>query len=87
MSAITSGAKLFLIKEGCKKMAHVTVHENESLESALKRFRKKVENEGIIKEWKDKQFFMKPSARRREKRKESIRKYRMKQLKRDKSNS
>lgn len=42
-------------------IAHVIVRENESLESALRRFKKKVDDEGIIKEFKDRQYFVKPS--------------------------
>lgn len=57
--------------------------ENESLESALKRFRKKIDAEGTLKDWKARQFFTKPSAKRREKRKESIRKYKSKQYKKN----
>jgi small subunit ribosomal protein S21 len=37
------------------------VGQNESIDSALKRFKKKLENEGITKEYKEKQFFVKPS--------------------------
>ena len=55
-------------------MAHVIVGERENLEHALKRFKKKVEDEGIIKEYKDRRYFKKPSIIKREKRKESIRK-------------
>lgn len=62
-------------------MAKVVVRENESIESALRRFKRKVDNEGIIKEYKEKQFFMKPSLKKRLKRKECERKQKMKQHK------
>lgn len=39
---------------------------NESLDSALKRFKKKLENEGIAKEFKERQHFVKPSQIRHE---------------------
>lgn len=59
-------------------MAYVTVGEHESLERAIKRFKKKVDDEGIIKEYKDRQYFKKPSVVKREKKKESIRKTQIK---------
>ena len=52
----------------------VTVGENESLESAIKRFKKKVDDEGIIKTYRDRQYFVKPSAKRRAKKKDAARK-------------
>lgn len=62
-------------------MAHVTVREGENLESAIKRFKKKVDNEGILKEFRDRQYYVKPSVRRRLKKKEALRKEYVKQLK------
>jgi len=47
-------------------IAQIIVGQNESLESALKRFKKKIENEGITKEFKDRQYFVKPSQIRHE---------------------
>ncbi len=52
----------------------VIVGDNETLESAIKRFKKKVDDEGILKTWKENQYFQKPSAKKREKMKESLRK-------------
>jgi len=45
-------------------MAYVIVRENEDLDNAIKKFKKLVEKEGIIKDWKEKQFFEKPSLKR-----------------------
>lgn len=59
-------------------MAMVTARENEELESMIRRFKKYVENEGILKDYKEKQFFQKPSAKRRLKKKESERKMKIK---------
>lgn len=42
-------------------MAFVLVGENESLESALKRFKKQLEREGVMKEFRKREFFEKPS--------------------------
>ena len=46
-------------------MAFVVVEEGESLESALKRFKRKVQQEAIIKEIKKHSVFFKPGERKR----------------------
>jgi small subunit ribosomal protein S21 len=46
-------------------MADVQVHEGETLESALKRFKRKVLQEDIIKEIKRHSFYLKPGERKR----------------------
>jgi small subunit ribosomal protein S21 len=46
-------------------LAFVVVEENESLESALKRFKRKVQQEAIIKEIKKHSVYYKPGERRR----------------------
>jgi small subunit ribosomal protein S21 len=46
-------------------MADVQVHEGESLEGALKRFKRKVLQEDIIKEIKRHSFYLKPGERKR----------------------
>lgn len=46
-------------------MAFVVVDEGESLESALRRFKRKVQQEAIIKEIKKHSVYMKPGERRR----------------------
>ena len=43
-------------------MAYVKVDENEPLEKSIKRFKRMVEKEGIIREWKKRQYFEKPST-------------------------
>ena len=62
-------------------MAQVTLRENENLEGALRRFKKKVDAEGILKTYKDKQYFKKPSVVKREKVKEALRKKKIEELK------
>jgi len=47
-------------------ISYIKVGENETLDSAIKRFKKKVENEGIIKEFKDRQYYVKKSQKRHE---------------------
>lgn len=46
-------------------MAEVQVHEGESLESALKRFKRKVLQEDIIKDIKRHAFYLKPGQKKR----------------------
>ena len=48
-------------------MAEVIVQVGESLESALKRFKRKVQQEDIIKEIKKHSFYLKPGDKRRAK--------------------
>lgn len=50
-------------------MAHVVARKNENVESLLRRFKKAVDNEKILKEYKDRQYFVKPSTKRNEKNK------------------
>lgn len=46
-------------------MAYVLVKENESLESALRRFRRKVQREAIMKDYKKNSVYLKPGDKRR----------------------
>lgn len=46
-------------------MISVTVRENEPFEKALRRFRRKVEREGIRKDIKKNSVYLKPGERRR----------------------
>ena len=46
-------------------MAIVVVQEGESLESALRRFKRKVQQEDIIKEVKRHSFYLKPGEKKR----------------------
>jgi small subunit ribosomal protein S21 len=48
-------------------MAEVIVQEGESLENALRRFKRKVQQEDIIKEIKKHSFHLKPGEKRRAK--------------------
>jgi len=51
----------------------IIVGENESLDKALKRFKKKYERAGILKEYKRRTFYLKPSVRRKMKTAKAIR--------------
>ena len=48
-------------------MAEVKVQEGESIESALRRFKRKVQQEDIIKDIKKHSFYLKPGDKRRAK--------------------
>lgn len=46
-------------------MSHVQVKKDEPFEVALRRFKKQIEREGILKEVKDRKHYEKPSQRKR----------------------
>ena len=46
-------------------MANVVVNDGESLESALRRFKRKVQHEDIIKEARRHSFYLKPGEKKR----------------------
>ncbi len=46
-------------------MAFVLINENESLENALRRFRRKVQQEGIMRDYKKSSVYMKPGDKKR----------------------
>jgi small subunit ribosomal protein S21 len=48
-------------------LAEIRINENESIESALRRFKRTVQQEDIIKEIKKHSFYMKPGDKRRAK--------------------
>lgn len=48
-------------------MAEVHIQEGETLESALRRFKRKVQQEDIIKEIKRHSFYLKPGEKKRTK--------------------
>jgi small subunit ribosomal protein S21 len=52
---------------GCVGLAGVIVRDNESFESALRRFKKLIEREGRLSEYRRHQHFEKPSERRKRK--------------------
>ncbi|MFO7938384.1 MAG: 30S ribosomal protein S21 [Bacteroidales bacterium] len=47
-------------------MIVIPIKEGENIERALKKFKRKFEKTGVIKELRDRQAFTKPSVRRRE---------------------
>jgi len=49
------------------KMPEIEVKKGESFESALRRFKRKIEQEGILRELRDRKHYEKPSERKRRK--------------------
>lgn len=54
-------------------MAKIFVRDDESLEAGIKRFKRMREKEGTVRDFKKKQYYVKPSDDRREKLKKAIR--------------
>ncbi len=54
-------------REVTDSLAEVKVQESESIESALRRFKRKVQQEDIIKDIKKHSFYLKPGDKRRAK--------------------
>jgi small subunit ribosomal protein S21 len=48
-------------------VSEVEVRKDESFEAALRRFKKKIEQEGILRELRDRKHYEKPSERKRKK--------------------
>jgi small subunit ribosomal protein S21 len=48
-----------------KRLAEVTVQDGETVESALRRFKRKVQQEDIIKEIKRHSYYLKPGEKKR----------------------
>ncbi|MCX7983436.1 MAG: 30S ribosomal protein S21 [Bacteroidetes bacterium] len=54
-------------------MVGIIIGENESIDRAIKRFKKKYERSGILKEIKKRSFYVKPSVKKRMKLAKAIR--------------
>lgn len=48
-------------------MSEIEIRKDESFEAALRRFKRKIEQEGILKEVRDRKHYEKPSERKRKK--------------------
>jgi len=48
-------------------MTGIEVKKDESFESALRRFKRKIDQEGILREVKDRKYYTKPSERKKNK--------------------
>jgi small subunit ribosomal protein S21 len=49
-------------KGGDVFLAHIVIDDSELLEKAIKRFKRMVEKEGIIREFKKREYYEKPST-------------------------
>ncbi|RPI15845.1 MAG: 30S ribosomal protein S21 [Ignavibacteriae bacterium] len=54
-------------------MIKVSIQDNESIDKILKRFKKKYEKAGVLKEYRKRLFFVKPSIKKRVKQAKAIR--------------
>ncbi|MCB0395833.1 MAG: 30S ribosomal protein S21 [Flavobacteriales bacterium] len=59
-------------------MIIIPVKEGENIEKALKKFKKKFERTGVVRELRDRQTFTKPSVDRRQKKLKAVYKEKMK---------
>jgi len=48
-------------------LPHIEVRKDESFEQALRRFKRQIEQEGILKEIRERKYYEKPSERKRKK--------------------
>ncbi len=62
-------------------MISITIEEGEPIERALKRFKKECQKAGILAEVRKREFFEKPSIRRKRAAEAAVRKYRRRQAK------
>lgn len=62
-----SRCESFTSERGEKGMSEVRVGENETLESALKRFKRKCARAGVLAEVRKREHYEKPSVRRKKK--------------------
>ena len=70
---------LSIQQPGSAILLEVTVQDNESLERALRRFKRKVQRSGLYSELRKRRFYEKPSAQRKRKREAAIRRERRRQ--------
>lgn len=54
-------------------MVGIIVSENEPIDRAIKRFKKKYERSGVLKEFKKRAYFTKPSVKKRMKKLKAVR--------------
>ena len=54
-------------------MVGIVISENEPIDRALKRFKKKYERSGVLKEFKKRAYFTKPSVKKRMKKVKAVR--------------
>ena len=65
------------------ELAEVRIQEGESIESALRRFKRKVQQEDIIKDIKKHSYYLKPGDKRRAKQALARKRMRRKKMRRE----
>ena len=63
------------MKGGLVNMAKTIVHEKESIDDALRRFKRDVTRSGNLQEAKKRQYYLKPSDVRKQKRQEARKRF------------
>ncbi len=58
----------FILKKGII-VAKIRVNKKEDFEKAFRQFRMRCKREGILREYRDRQFYVKPSEKRKKKKK------------------
>ena len=61
------GEQLEIAVRGGKKMSEIRVKENESLDSALRRFKRSCARSGVLAEVRKREHYEKPSVKRKKK--------------------
>ncbi len=61
------------IRKEVISLVGIVVQENEPIDRAIKRFKKKYERSGVLKEFKKRTYFTKPSVKKRMKKVKAIR--------------
>ena len=56
-----------------KSLIGIQIQDNEQIDKALRRFKKKYERSGVLKEFKKRTFFTKPSVKKRMKKIKAVR--------------
>ena len=64
------------IKRGGEGMSEIRVGENESLDNALKRFKRQCARSGVLSEYRRREHYEKPSVKKKKKAEEARRKNR-----------
>ena len=62
---ITSYLCTLKIERGCIFMLIIPLKDGESIDKALKRYKRKFDRTGVVRELRERQHFTKPSVRRR----------------------
>ncbi len=68
---------LRLAGKGVIPIAYIEVSDDEPLEKAIKRFKRQVEKEGIIREWKKREFY-REAVRHSQRKKKALERKRLK---------